>query len=183
MLVDIAIKVTAPDLNAHLDNENRVFSRKNNNGVSFEFSPQYQFLPTPYHFITCLSNNLSNDNLRTVEFYARVEAGFGFFSTLSTDLNEWLRKFKGSVELVFAHSAPLSNKLAIPCIQVTGMRTGFKNQTFKPTLRNIPHAFEEYNFYAKIQHQQYWAWIFEQVTPAIQPKKQAQKIAEQARLF
>lgn len=183
MLVDIAIKVTAPDLNAHLDNENRVFSRKNNKRVNFEFYPYYDFLTTPHHFITLQSNNLSNDNLRTVEFYARVEAGFGFFSTLNTDLNEWLRKFKGSVELVFAHSAIIPNSAAAPCIQVAGMRTGFKNQTFKPTLRNIPHAFEEYNFYAKIQHQQYWAWIFEQVTPAIPPKKQAQKIAEQARLF
>lgn len=183
MLIDIAIKVIAPDLNAHLDNENRVFSRKSNNVVSFEFSPQYQFLPTPYHFITHLSNNLSNDNLRTVEFYARVEAGIGFFSTLSTDLNEWLCKLKGSVEFVFARSAVLPKQTITPCIQVAGMRTGFKNQAFKTTWRNIPHAFKEYNFYAKIQHQQYWAWIFEQVTPAIQPKKQAQKIAEQARLF
>lgn len=182
MLVDIAIKVTAPDLNAHLDNENRVFSRKNNNGVSFEFFPDFDIFKK-YHFATCLCNNLSDDSLRTVEFYARAYDSHGFFSTLSTPLNEWLRKFKGSVELVFAHSAIIPNSAAAPCIQVAGMRTGFKNQTFKPTLRNIPHAFEEYNFYAKIQHQQYWVWIFEQVTPAIQPKKQAQKIAEQARLF
>lgn len=183
MLVDIAIKVTAPDLNAHLDNENWVFSRKNNRGVNFEFSPQFQFLPTPYHFITCLSNNLSDDSLRRVEFYARVETSVGFFSTLSTDLNEWLRKFKGSVELVFAHSAVLSKQAVIPCIQVAGIRTGFKNQTFNTVRHNIPQSFEEYGFYNKIQHQKYWDWIFQQVAPAIQPKKQAQNIAEQVRLF
>ena len=182
MLIHIAIKVIAPDLDAHFLNVSRCFEQVGRARPTFK--------PNLYHngqriaFETAHINNLTSDMLNTLELYAQVETQTDIPMWLA--LHFWAKTLTGAVQLAYAQQY-IQPKTRQPYTSINGLRFGYKNAHYKQTDYNVPYPLAEYDFYNRIQQPKFWDRIFEQVAPQIQPQRERAKARsydfEQASLF
>jgi hypothetical protein len=182
MLIHIAIKVIAPNLDVHFLNVSRCFEQVGR--VRPTFKPNLYQNGQRIAFETAHTNNLTNDMLNTLELYAQVETQTDIPMWLA--LQFWAKTLTGAVQLAYAQQY-IQPKTRQPYTAIYGVRFGYKNTHYKQTDYNVPYPLAEYDFYNRIQQPKFWDRIFEQVAPQIQPQREKAKARsydfEQASLF